>query len=204
MSRTFSSIGKYHIATLALLTVKKVKKWWHHVSSLLMMWPRKLPPWAVYGFSCSWQTCIHCSFCSWVSLCSFQLMKTFLYSNIDIVVFKAWNPLFSLEHALQRWAVKDRGSLVTPEKFYPFLWMEIEMEQWQSSGHGNCSSLLRSRYAEKYDNPYNRSINSLTPSALHNVTMWNNDNKNNKTWHHASLMWAPGPWSSQGWSRKTV
>ena len=31
------------------------------------------------------------------------------------------------------------------------------------------------------DDPQNWSINSLTPSALHDVMMWNTDNKNHKT-----------------------
>ena len=31
------------------------------------------------------------------------------------------------------------------------------------------------------DDPWNWSINSLTLSALHDVTMWNTDNKNHRT-----------------------
>jgi len=34
------------------------------------------------------------------------------------------------------------------------------------------------------DNPQNWGTNSLTPSTLHDVMMWNTDNRNHKTMTH--------------------
>lgn len=56
--------------------------------------------------------------------------------------------------------------------------MENGNEIMKSSG--SCRSLfffLQTRYPRTINNPQNYSINSSTPSVLHNDVMWNMDNK---------------------------
>ena len=68
---------------------------------------------------------------------------------------------------------KKRESLVTFEQFYLSLWIQSLLEYlvlhfWESA-------------TWKIISPWNWSVNSLTPSAFHDVMMWNTNNKNHKT-----------------------
>ena len=64
---------------------------------------------------------------------------------------------------------------MTPRQFYIFHQLENRNGKMKSSGRCS-SSLLRNAP----NNAQNWSINSLTPSALHDVLMWNTDNRNHK------------------------
>jgi len=68
---------------------------------------------------------------------------------------------------------------MTPSRFYLSLWMENWNRTVKSSQ--SCSSSLLSEVPGTTDNPRDCSINSLTTSTLHDVMMWNTDNKNYKS-----------------------
>lgn len=63
---------------------------WHHVSSPVKMWYRKLLPLASYLFSRSWQTCMQCSFCFHVSTRGTHLAPTLWYSNTVTIISNAF------------------------------------------------------------------------------------------------------------------
>ena len=70
---------------------------------------------------------------------------------------------------------KRESSLVTCEQFYLSLWMQSPL--------GYVVLLLFwEPGTQKIGSLWNWSINSLTPSALHDVVMWNTNKKIIKTW----------------------
>ena len=84
------------------------------------------------------------------------------------------------EHTLQRWAeIKRRAVLWLPSSFIFPSELETEMEQRSLLGY-IVLFLFWERYTKTINNARNWSINSLTPSAPHDVMMWNTDNKNPK------------------------
>ena len=86
---------------------------------------------------------------------------------------------------------QNRNGPVTPSFTHSFTF-------WSKSGNGtmkssgSCRSFFSSDTGNgAINNLWNYTINSLTPSALHDVMIWNNDNKDHKTrtapLHHTRL-----------------
>jgi len=70
--------------------------WWrHHISSLVMMWPRKLSFSALSLFNTYWQTCIQCSLYSHVSTGLTYRMQTLWYSVTVTIISSALKQIFS-------------------------------------------------------------------------------------------------------------
>jgi len=78
-------------------------------------------------------------------------------------------------HTVREWG---RESLVTCGSHLP-LWM------WSALWYV-VLPLFWEPGIWKVVSPQNWSIDSLIPHALHDVMMWNTDNKNHKPWHHLS------------------
>ena len=60
---------------------------------------RKLSLSAQYWFNRSWQTCIQCSFCYYVSISGTHLVQTLQYSNIAVIVSKTLKLMLSSIHS---------------------------------------------------------------------------------------------------------
>jgi len=96
---------------------------------------------------------------------------------------------------------KKKGAIAWPLRsfIFPSEWKK-GMEPWSLQEMEFCFFSSETHVPRKISTPWNWSIKSLTPSALHDVMMWIAVIKIIKPWHHASLMRAPGSWSSLGWS----
>ena len=68
---------------------------WHHISSLIMMWCRKLSLSASYGIHGSWETCTWCSFCTSVSIHRTHSAQSQQYSNTDSFASNILKPIFN-------------------------------------------------------------------------------------------------------------
>ena len=118
--------------------------WWHHISSLVTMWSRKLSPSASYWFNRSWQTHIQRSFCSCVSICGPKLAPSFPmhWSTYSALCTVPW-----LESAdSHRWANWDTLHVTAGETLYPpphgvhiHPWVSINVEQVSVNANGCCS-----------------------------------------------------------------
>jgi hypothetical protein len=100
-------------------------KWWHHVSSPMMMRSSKLSTSTSYWFNWSWQSCIRCSLCSCVSIRGTHLGQTLRYSNVATIVSNALKPIFSSVHS----------SLVVIRRFARMSWLRRSSFRGMRSVH---------------------------------------------------------------------
>ena len=74
-------------------------QWWYHISSLVVMWSRKLSPSVTYPFNKSWQSFIRCSFHSHVSIYGTHRAQTSQYSSSATVTSNALKLIVSTTHS---------------------------------------------------------------------------------------------------------
>ena len=97
-------------------------------------------------------------------------------------VSKNWRPYSNAEgetareHMLLRWAEREKGDILWSVNSFIFPSEQKHKVLW-----GMCFFSSKNQVPRNIDNPRNGSINSLTPSAWHDIMMWNTNNKNHKT-----------------------
>lgn len=106
--------------------------WWHHVSSLVVMWSMELSPSASYWFAWSWQTCIQCYFCSYVTTCGTQLVQTSWFFNVATTVSNSLRLIFTSVH----------NSLIIISRFSLMSWSGCSLFCGVTDAHGCLECVL--------------------------------------------------------------
>jgi len=87
VSWVLSSVGDLHV----------INPWTVVVTSyLVMMRSRQMSPAALSRFYSSWQACVWCSFCTYVSICGTPQVQSLQYINISTIVSSTLQPIIQL------------------------------------------------------------------------------------------------------------
>ena len=134
--------------------------------------------------------------CSWEEVSSLASLKTYTVSNITLFYILLTSILFTIPFPQRSLLVRPTKSLDWPSFYFlqPSLMQQnrngpvTPRQFYHKNGNGtvkfsgSCSSFFSSDTGNgAINNLWNYTINSLTPSALHDVMLWNSDNKDHKT-----------------------